>query len=262
MSEDDFDSLLNADKKSSYGAQQELNSADIDDLLNGKKKSKQAELDDDEFDSMMNSKSQNTGDELPYPDHQVEMRWKVSEQEEDKDDLNDNDDNTMDDYLEGDDVESAFNFTDTEFDANNRDDYDVETEILRQHQASLGAIQEVDEESEQTLQKKHLSNKISSLEADLKRYEADLKSRWNHVVRYAGEDITKKCYEFAEKILDKMDDDEMEDLICEINNYIAAHGIQQVDSMAFDIFNIWSKQSDINAIKQEIEGVHECVQLL
>lgn len=37
MSEDDFESILNSEKKSSFGGQKELNSADIDELFNDKK---------------------------------------------------------------------------------------------------------------------------------------------------------------------------------------------------------------------------------
>lgn len=186
LNDDDFDDLLRAEKKGSQGGQQKLSSADIDDLLNGKKKdTKQAKVGDDEFDSLLNTKpsgakKSNLGSAASYP---VEMQWKINNDslaadEEEKEEAEDADDLSLDDSVE--DVDAAFNFTDTEFDANNRDDYDVETEYLRGAKTSLHAIQEVDEESEQTIQKRKCEYEIKGLEKRIKEIESEQKSKWEH----------------------------------------------------------------------------------
>lgn len=187
LNADDFEDLLRAEKKSSHGGQQKLNSADIDDLLNEKKKDpKQVKVGDDEFDSLLNTKPSGAKKSgvpsvVSYP---IEPQWKIkndklaAEEEEEKEEAEDGDDLSLDDSVE--DVDAAFNFTDTEFDANNRDDYDVETEYLRGAKTSLHAIQEVDEESEQTIQKRKCEYEIKGLEKRIKEIESEQKSKWDH----------------------------------------------------------------------------------
>lgn len=53
----------------------------------------------------------------------------------------------------------------------------------------------------------------------------------------------------------------MEESIEEVHQFIAAHGISEVDNMAFELFTLWNKESDIKAIKEELDQVMERQQL-
>lgn len=180
-------------KKESYG-QQRMDSADFDDLLGvgPSKKSvpKQKQVSDDDFDSLLNTNSKPSKLETDAASLPVELAWKINDTSNDefKEETDEQtpDDDISDESLE--DVDAAFNFTDTEFDANNRDDYTVDTEILNANaQGSLSSIAEVDEESEQTIQKKKCQIEIKSLEKRLQEMEITQKSKWNLCVQIAGE---------------------------------------------------------------------------
>jgi hypothetical protein len=54
----------------------------------------------------------------------------------------------------------------------------------------------------------------------------------------------------------------MEESIEEIHSFIAAHGINEVDNMAFELFTLWNKESDIKALKDELEQVQEREELM
>jgi hypothetical protein len=163
ISDGDFDELLASNKKSGHGGQKELSDADLEDLMSGKKGGpKQAEVNDNEFDSLLNSKS-GTSKKPSASAVPVELQWKIHNDNEEEEKVSaDGEDASLEDSFE--DVNDAFNFTDTEFDANNRDDYEVDTEILKAKNVTLAAIEEVDEESEQTIQRKKCEYEIKNIE--------------------------------------------------------------------------------------------------
>jgi hypothetical protein len=172
--------------KTNNTAQKEINADDFDTLLN----------------SSANKKLDNNAPSLP-----IEMEWKVDhhnsplEFEEAKDDTPDTpsgatEDDMSDDDIE--DVEAAFNFTDTDFDVNNRDDYTLDPEVMKANaKGTLQSIAEVDEESEQTIFRKRVAFEIMNIENRLKEMEITQKSKWNLCVQIAGEKSARACYDFV-----------------------------------------------------------------
>lgn len=173
--------------------------------MNGKKGGAiQAEVNEDEFDSLLNSKSR-TSKKPSVSAVPVEIGWKITNnQEEEEKKAIDEEDMSIEDSME---IEDALNFTDTEFDANNRDDYDVETEILKAKNATLAAIEEVDEESEQTIQRKKWEYEMKSIEMRIKEMEAEKKSKWRHLLQFGGEEVAKAWYEYVWKKCDDSNDE-------------------------------------------------------
>lgn len=180
-------------KAVSNGSQVKLSDADLDDLLSGKKPV-QKQMDDDEFDMLLSSKPKKPtyyeeakANELSSLDP-VEPQWKIGE--EAKHDIDQEYDyESSDDEIE--DVDAAFNFTDTEFDANNRDDFDMDTEMMANYANTLGSIAEVDEESEQTVQRKRNESEIRTYEKRIKEMESGQKQKWSHIVQYSDEKVAK-----------------------------------------------------------------------
>ena len=260
----DFDKS-SAKKKEAFG-QKKIGSSEFDDLLNGKssgsKGSSQKKVADNEFDDLLNSSSTQKRVSTDAPSMPVEMSWKIdnNSQANQEDEEKTGEEEFSDESLE--DVEAAFNFTDTEFDANNRDDYTYETEVLNEAaKGTLHAIAEVDEESEQTIQKKKCGYEIKSIEKRLAEMEITQKSKWNLCIQIAGEKAAQACYDFVCTKFDNSDDDYMEESIEEIHSFIAAHGVSEVDNMAFELFTLWNKESDIKALKEELEQVKERQQM-
>jgi len=182
VDDSEFDDLT-SNKKSSFASQQqqELTSGDLTDLMAGNKKKvpKQVNIEDDDFDNLLASKPKSDRKMISAPAEPVEVHWKIDQDEEDKEEETfERDDISLNDSVG--DVSDAFNFTDTEFDANNRDDFDVDTEILKNNHASLHAIAEVDEESEQTIQRRKCESEIKTIEKRIKEMEAIQKSKWKH----------------------------------------------------------------------------------
>ena len=267
--------------------QARMDSSEFDDLLmggGGSSKSKstnqsepQQQVNDDEFESLMGS-STNKNIESNTPSLPVEMGWKVPNQndselfEEGKVEQDDTpngsdtpesipDDDFSDEEIE--DVDAAFNFTDTEFDANNRDDYTLDTHVMNEAaRGTLHLISEADEESEQTIMRKRVGFEIMNLENRLKEMEIIQKSKWNLIVQLADEKVAKAWYDFVWKQFNDSDDDFLEASIEEVHNFIAAHGISEVDNMAFELFTLWNKESDIKTVKEELEQVKERQQLM
>ena len=247
--------------------------SDFDDILNSKSKAggkSSQKVDDDMFNSLLESKpktkglmeSRKPGNPLSKVDtspEQVEAHWKIQDEyEETKEDIQDEFSD------EEDDVHDAFNFTDTEFDWNNRDDYDMETEVLKNNAQSLECIPEEDDDGEKTIQRKKWEFEIRQHEKRIRDYEKGQKQKWNHMVQYCNDDekVAQSWYEFAAKKVDQLDDDKMEEISSEIQSYVYAHGIDQHENMAFELFCYIIKESDIQAIKEDLEAVKERVELI
>lgn len=251
-------------KAVSGGSQVKLSDADLDDLLSGKKPA-QKQIDDDEFDMLLSSKPKKPtyyeeakNNELSSFEP-VEPQWKIGEESK-QDDDHEYDYESSDEEIE--DVDAAFNFTDTEFDANNRDDFDMDTEMMANYANTLGSIAEVDEESEQTIQRKRNDSEIRTYEKRIKEMESGQKQKWSHIVQYSDEKVAKDWFEFAAKKFDQLDDDAMEEITSEIQSFIYAHGVDQYENMAFELFLYIIKESDIRQLKEELDVAKENSKLI
>ena len=200
VTDEDFDMLLN-DKGSSNKRKSGFSKAE--EMVTGSNQ----RIDDDEFDSILNSNFVQPKLKNATPSYQVEIKWKMLNEDSDNDvhhEESKDEEGSMDESFE--DVNAAFNFTDTEFDANNRDDYTVATEILLQKQVSLDEIKEEDE-LEETEHRRKCSIEIKVLEAKLKEFEAIQRSKWNRILLEMDETIAKTIYDFICSKFDDYEDD-------------------------------------------------------
>jgi len=236
------------------GSQQKIADADFDDILSGKA-SKSNKNDDQDLEAMLNGKPLKPADKDvgfsgyaslrkdQTPIYQVEAQWKIAEPDDEQETekaeetKDEDDDIEHDDFSENeDDMQEAFNFTDTDFDVNNRVDFDIE--VSTGFNRSLESIPEVEEESEKSIERRKLEIEIKSHESRIKEYETTQRQKWNHIVQYCNSDgkIAESCYEFASNKIDQLDDEQMEEVSSEIQNYVYAHGVDQHENMAFELF--------------------------
>jgi hypothetical protein len=178
----------------SSGSQAKLSDTDFDDFLNNKKPA-QKQINDDEFEMLMSSKPkqranfEETKNRPVTSLDPVEPQWKIGSEETKYDVNQEYDYESSEEEME--DVDAAFNFTDTEFDANNRDDFDMDTEMIANCVFTLDSIAEVDEESEQTIQRKRNENEIKTYQKRIKQMESGQKQKWSHIVQYSDEKVAK-----------------------------------------------------------------------
>lgn len=268
--------IPNSSSSKATNSQNKISDADFDDLLAKKSSVKiQKKIDDKDFEALLESKPKKTAskgeDFREYtenktdsnPTYQVEAQWKVGggEDNEEEKELDDENDEFLD---EEDDVHEAFNFTDTEFDCNNRDDYDIDTEVIKDWNQTLYSISEEDEESEKTIQRKKWEIEIIQHEKRIREYEGAQKQKWNNIIQYwnSDEKVAVAWYEFAAKKVGQLEDDKMEEISSEIQSFVYAHGIDQHENMAFELFCYIIKESDIQVLKEDLEAVKERVELI
>jgi len=251
--------------------QQKISDADFDDLLTGKS-SKTKKNDDDELEAMLFSKPsqeesksgfssyvQDSKKDEPEEENEDHSDEEAEEDEEGKD--FDDDDDLFNDRFSDDDMITAYNFTDTDFDVNNRIGFDmnVDTEFNR----SLDSIPEDDEETEEEKQRKKLEMEIKAHETRIKEAETEQKQKWNHILQYCNHDKKKAddWYQYASK-KESEQDEELEDLSSEIQNYVEKAGVEHYENMAFELFWYIIKETDIKDLKDDLEAVKERLELI